>query len=203
MDPYLSPNEPLQLSRHRGVGLYLDGTAEVSQLDGLHFLCEEDVGGLDVPVDHPRLVQTRHGIHELPGVSPDQPLLQPVLGGGHQQLQRPLRAVLHEDQHLLSVNFNTEVFDEVKVVDGLKYPELLSDTLECLVVIVLEGDLLHGHDVPRLVVDGGVHLAEVPLPNLDSSLPGELDLPGSDVDLVLSHHFVKHFAWKSKSLFVM
>ena len=85
------------------------------------------------------------------------------------------------------------MLDKVRMVNGLKYPEFLGHALEGLVVVVLQGDLLHGHDVARLVVDGGVHLAEVPLTNLDASLPRKFDLSGSNMNLVLGHHLVQHF----------
>ena len=81
------------------------------------------------------------------------------------------------------------------MVDGLKDPKFLRHTLQCPVVIVLQWDLLHGHDVPGLVIDGSVNLPKVALTNFDTSLPGEFDLSCSDMNLVFSDHFVKNFAW--------
>ena len=52
------------------------------------------------------------------------------------------------------------MIDEVLVSDALEYPELLCHVPERLVVVGLERQLLHGHDVASLVVDGRVHLAE-------------------------------------------
>ena len=58
---------------------------------------------------------------------------------------------------------DVKMFDEVGVVDGLEYPQFLRHALQCPVVVVLQGDLLHGHDVAGDVVDGGVDLPKVAL----------------------------------------
>ena len=52
------------------------------------------------------------------------------------------------------------MIDEVLVADALKDPEFLGDVPQRLVVVGLEGQLLHGHDVARLVVDSRVNFAK-------------------------------------------
>ena len=78
------------------------------------------------------------------------------------------------------------VVNKMLVVDTLKDPELIRDISQRLVVVRLQRDLLHGHDVAGRVVDGRVDLAEVALPDLVAPLPGEGDRLGLDVDPVFS-----------------
>ena len=61
---------------------------------------------------------------------------------------------------VLATHLYSVVVDEVLVADALEDPELLCDVPEGLVVVGLQWQLLHRHDVASLVVDRSVHLAE-------------------------------------------
>lgn len=58
------------------------------------------------------------------------------------------------------MDLDAVVAHQVLVTDALEYLEFLSDVADCAVVIGLKRQLLHCHQLSRLVVYGCVHLAE-------------------------------------------
>ena len=74
-----------------------------------------------------------------------------------------IRLTWSQSAHLHSV-----VIDEVFVSDALEDPEFFCDVPQRLVVVGLQGQLLHRHYVARLVVDGRVHLAKSALESQSS-----------------------------------
>ena len=73
------------------------------------------------PVHDSVLVEADDGLEELPGVAADEGLLEAGLRVGDQLLQRPLRTVLHEDQHLLTVHLQLAVIMCQKFSDVWTY----------------------------------------------------------------------------------
>jgi len=86
---------------------------------------EENVGPFDVSVDNAALVQDGHRLHQMSRVASDQWFFKSALSGRGQVLQGSLRAVLHEDEHLLAVDFHAVVVDQVLVVDALEDAQLV------------------------------------------------------------------------------
>ena len=60
--------------------------------------------------------------------------------------------------------FDSVMIDDVFVSDTLKDPEFVRDVLERFVIVGLELDLLHGHNITSGVVDRRVHFAKMALP---------------------------------------
>merc|ERR1719150_2388743 len=81
------------------------------------------------------------------------------------------------------------------MVDRLEDTQLVSNVLEGLVVVGLQGNLLHGHYIAGLVVYGSVDFPKMTLANLDSTLPGEANKPCLDVDSVFGLGLVQHLAY--------
>ena len=92
----------------------------------------------------------RRGRQPVTGVPP-----QPGAGAAPQRAGwRGMSACTHP------VDLDAEVLDEVFVVDALEDLELLGDGADGAVVVGLQVDLLHGHQVARLVVHRRVHAPE-------------------------------------------
>ena len=61
------------------------------------------------------------------------------------------------------MHLNPIIPDQVGVLDAFKYLDLISDGLDGLVVIVLEGDLLHGQQLTTVYIYCCVYLAKLTL----------------------------------------
>jgi hypothetical protein len=128
------------------------GQAEVGQAR-IALLVEEDVGRLDVAVDHAGVV----GL----GDRPQQPLAQAVdlFGGGGTVLVHPLgqvaaRQVGHDEHDLVAVLDHVEQPHHVGVVQPAQHARLAQQALaglEDLARRAVEGEALHGDAVALLV----------------------------------------------------
>lgn len=69
--------------------------------------------------------------------------------------------------------------------DPLQYLHLLRHPLYGAVIVVLHGNLLHGHHISRIVIHGRIDLSKPSLANLDTPLPRESHVLPADVAPVL------------------
>lgn len=143
------------------------GEAEVDQLEGAVEI-NEQILGLEVPVDDAELVQVLDAGDELPEELAGLMLLQPFLFYDHLE-ELPLGHVLHHQEELLwSLNYLVQLND-VWVPDLLQNVDFSSDPLD----IGHVGDPtllkhLHSHSLTSDRVDPQLHLPKRALAQISS-----------------------------------
>ncbi|ALC45476.1 maker158 [Drosophila busckii] len=132
---------------------------------------------------NPMIVQLTHAGQQLGGEATHQRLRQ-AARELHQRLERALGAELHKDEQLLAMHFDAIVAHQILVLNALENLQLLGDILQRTRLARLYGNLLHGHQLARIVVHSRVHLAKASLANLDATMPAKVDAARSNLHLV-------------------
>lgn len=114
-------------------------------------------------MDDALVVEDGDGVEELAREAADELLGQAGLGGRGQVLQRALRTKLHEDDHLVAVDLDAVVAHQVAVARALEDAQLVGHAAHRPVVVRLQADLLHRHQLARAVVHRREHAPETPL----------------------------------------
>jgi len=123
----------------------------------------EEKRTFNISVNNAVFMKKRYSFKQLPSKAADELFRQTGFRRWHEMLQRSLRTKFHEDDHLVAEDLHPVVADQMLVLDAFEDAQFIRHATDGFVVIRLQGNLFHGHQLARLIVDRHVHLTEATL----------------------------------------